>query len=173
MQTKPAPVDSHRGIWCRRVSRGITVPERVWSLGVDNATSLRAGVPPLHLGWRLVRKKKKNHWINPKGKQIYPCIYVWNNVETWLSQARSECILTSRMSLVGLFYLFCCVMKSRLCWNVAYLVPSPVLKGPTRLLLHMWLFIGIQLFNGRYILLTRSTTVSLFSLVIDAIESSK
>ena len=36
------------------------MPERVWSLDVDNATSLSAGVPPLHLGWRLVRKKKKN-----------------------------------------------------------------------------------------------------------------
>ena len=53
MQTKPAPVDLHRDIWCRRVSRGITVPEWVWSLGVDNVTSLSAGVPPLHLGWRL------------------------------------------------------------------------------------------------------------------------
>ena len=26
MQTKPAPVTSHRGIWCRRVGRGKTVP---------------------------------------------------------------------------------------------------------------------------------------------------
>ena len=41
------------GIWCRWVSRGKTVPERVWSLGVDNGTRLSAGVPPLHLGWRL------------------------------------------------------------------------------------------------------------------------
>ena len=57
MQTKPAAVTSHWGIWCRRVGRGKTVPERVWSLGVDNATSLSAGVPPLHLGWRLERKK--------------------------------------------------------------------------------------------------------------------
>ena len=35
---------------------GKTASERVWSLGVDNATSLSAGVPPLHLGWRLVKK---------------------------------------------------------------------------------------------------------------------
>ena len=59
MQMKPAPVDSHRGIWCRRVSRGKSVPERVWSLDVDNATSLSAGMPPLHLGWRLKEKKEK------------------------------------------------------------------------------------------------------------------
>ena len=30
MQTKPAPVDSHRGIWCRRVSRSKTVPGGSW-----------------------------------------------------------------------------------------------------------------------------------------------
>ena len=33
------------------------MPERVLSLGVDNATSLSAGVPPLHLEWRLKEKK--------------------------------------------------------------------------------------------------------------------
>ena len=43
----------------RPVGRGKTVPERVWSLGVDNATSLSAGVPPLHLGWRLEREKSQ------------------------------------------------------------------------------------------------------------------
>ena len=36
MQTKPAPVDSHKGIWCRW-GRGKTVPKRVWPLGVDNS----------------------------------------------------------------------------------------------------------------------------------------
>ena len=73
MQTKPAPVDSHRGIWCRRLSRGITVPERVWSLGVDNATSLERWCASLAPGWRLVRKKvsmaDKNH---PQRTQFPP-----------------------------------------------------------------------------------------------------
>ena len=53
---KPAPVTSHWGIWCRQVGRGKTGPLRVWSHGVDNATCLSAGVPPLHLKWRLQKR---------------------------------------------------------------------------------------------------------------------
>ena len=46
------------------VGRGKTVPERVWSLGMDNATSLSAGVPALHpscCGWRLKKTGSVSH----------------------------------------------------------------------------------------------------------------
>ena len=104
MQTKPAPVTLHWGIWCRRVCKSKTVPERVWFLGVDNAISRSAGVSPLHpsthISVALLSYDSRLNLIRPDGRKKFgrvlhqPRLQISSQV-----QSVSQSVNNSRLSL--------------------------------------------------------------------------